>query len=133
MDIYEGETCRQYFSGEDGSLQYVDIRITAYGRENTCDLALTLTDETTDEVLAIVFADQEKMRDGEMYRFHFSDVELDQAHNYSVALSSEDGTEGNCFAVGIAPDPDPTDDRYSSIDGIEDTMNFCMAVQVANK
>ena len=72
------------------------------------------------------------MRDSEMYRFHFSDVELSQDHDYSVALSSEGGAEGNCFAVGIAPDPDPTDDRHSSIDGIEDTMNFCMTAQVAN-
>ncbi len=132
VDVYEGDTCRQYFSGADGSLQYVDIRIATYGRENTCDLALTLRDETTGEVMATVFADQEEMRDSEMYRFHFSDVELSQDHDYSVALSSEGGAEGNCFAVGIAPNPDPTDDRYSSIDGIEDTMNFCMTAQVAN-
>lgn len=127
VSVCEDKTYEQHLSGLEGRLEYIDLQLSTGGRENTCDLTMTVTDVTDGQVLAVVSADPERIQDGEAYRFRFSQVHWTESHEYCVSLTS-DGTKENYFSVGIAPDPDSTDGNYASLYRIWDDVNICMTV-----
>lgn len=102
VSVCEDKTYEQHLSGLEGRLEYIDLQLSTGGRENTCDLTMTVTDVTDGQVLAVVSADPERIQDGEAYRFRFSQVHWTESHEYCVSLTS-DGTKENYFSVGIAP------------------------------
>ena len=130
--VCDGHTYKQHLSGAGGNLKYIDLQLATYERDNTCDFTMTLTDETTDQVLAAVSAAPSQIQNCAMHRFRFSNVELSQGHDYCISLSSAGGSEDNCFAVGIAPDPDPTDGNYATVYKHWDDINLCLSICLAD-
>lgn len=131
IPVYEEQSYEQYFSGVAGTLDYIEIELATYERENTCGLTMQLIDVTSGEELAAVEADPETVVNCGMHRFSFSNIDLTAEHEYCAALVSKGGTDGNCFAVGIAPDTDLEDGLYGLIDGTDCEINYCLIARVS--
>lgn len=88
-----------------GRLKRISFYSNHYGRNNTADVTIEISDEEGKSVYSHTLAPEEISASNYTEHELEQEVLLKKEHSYTVSLSSTDGTEGNAFGAGIAEGP----------------------------
>lgn len=98
-EIVQGVEVRQPFVAQADELLSLSLRISTYGRDNSCHLQLAIVNDI-DEILACTEISGQYVIDNTINNAIFAEpVQLKQGENYSLVISSPDGAPGNALTV----------------------------------
>ena len=101
-EIVQGVEVRQPFVAQADELLSLSLRISTYGRDNSCHLQLAIVNDM-DEILACTEISGQYVIDNTINNAIFAEpVQLKQGENYSLVISSPDGAPGNACQADCA-------------------------------